>query len=214
MTETHPVAETTSQLQARRNAADAIRRLTPMIAWGLVPEPGLRAAAAALNALADTLRPYARSSRYEGTDGIRLEGAAAGNASLWEAHCVLGASHPFAAPVVVDATGDVTVGRARWGAAYEGQKGFVHGGALAAAFDVMLGHAAAKFGRPIVTGTMTVRFTRSVPLDVDVAIESWLVDVEGRKVRVEATMAVDGETAVEGNATFISVTADRFGSSE
>jgi hypothetical protein len=50
-----------------------MRRLTPLIAQGFTPEPALRAAAKALDSLADTLRPCARSSRYDGTDGIRLD---------------------------------------------------------------------------------------------------------------------------------------------
>ena len=202
-----------TERQARREAADAMRALTPLIAWGLVPETTLRATAEALNELAETLRPYARSSRYEGTNGIRLdaEDGGAGNASLWEGHCVIGASNPHAPPVELDTTAEVVVGRVQWGAAYEGQKGYVHGGALASALDVVLGHAAAKAGRPAVTGTMTLRFLRPVPIDADVTLEASLVDVDGRKVRVHAAMVVDGETAVVGDATFITVAAERFG---
>jgi len=184
-----------------------------LIAWGLVPETTLRATAEALNELAEALRPYVRSSRYEGTNGIQLGAAdgGAGNASLWEAHCVIGASNPHAPPVEVDTTAEVVVGRVKWGAAYEGQKGYVHGGALASALDVVLGHAAAKLGRPAVTGTMTLRFLRPVPIDVDVTLQASLVDVDGRKVSVHADLVVDGDTAVVGDATFITVAAERFG---
>lgn len=191
-----------------------MRALTPLIAWGLLPEDELNAATESLNSLVERLEPHARQSRYDGTNGLRLDGSSrsnADNASLWEGHCVMGASHPYAPPVTIETTPEQVTGHARWSAAYEGQKGFVHGGALASALDVVLGYAAARSGLPSVTGMMTLRFVRSVPIDRDVSLRASLVDVDGRKVRVRAEMVVDGDIAVEADAVFVTVTGDRFG---
>ena len=88
------------------------------------------------------------------------------------------------------ATADgVVVGTATYGAAYEGPPGCVHGGMLAAAFDIILGAASVAAQRPALTGTLTVRYRKGTPLHREIRYEGRLDRVEGRRTHVVARVA-------------------------
>lgn len=97
------------------------------------------------------------------------------------------------------------VGHVRYGYAYEGPPGCVHGGVLAAAFDEILGFAQSLSGRPGMTGTLTVRYRKPTPLNADLVFEGWVDRIEGRKIFTSGRcMAGDAVTA-EAEGLFISV---------
>jgi acyl-coenzyme A thioesterase PaaI-like protein len=99
----------------------------------------------------------------------------------------------------------VVVGTATYGPAYEGPPGCVHGGMLAAAFDIILGAASVAAQRPALTGTLTVRYRRGTPLHCEVRYEGRLDRVEGKRTHVVARALVDGELTAEAEGIFVSV---------
>lgn len=74
-----------------------------------------------------------------------------------ETHPLGGLGNPVAAPFHPSLDGDTIGAEPRIGLAHEGTPGLLHGGFVAAAFDHLLGGAAIHSGRPILTGTFTIR---------------------------------------------------------
>ena len=94
---------------------------------------------------------------------------------------------------------------ATYGHAYEGPPGCVHGGMLAAAFDIVLGAAAATAQRPALTGTLTIRYRRPTPLHTEVRYEGEVDRVEERRTHVVARSIVDGRVTCEAEGVFVCV---------
>lgn len=102
-------------------------------------------------------------------------------------------------------TGQKVVGRVRYGYAYEGPPGCVHGGVIAAAFDEVLGFAQSLSGKPGMTGTLTIRYRKPTPLETDLVFEGWVEKVEGRKIFTVGRCRVGEEVTVEAEGVFVSV---------
>jgi acyl-coenzyme A thioesterase PaaI-like protein len=105
--------------------------------------------------------------------------------------------------------GDRIIGRANFGAQYEGPPGHVHGGIIAAAFDEVLGMAQARTGRPGMTGTLTIRYRRPTPLHTEVVFEARVDRVEGRKIFAAGTLHAGETLCAEAEGIFISVDFSR-----
>ncbi|MDO9457588.1 PaaI family thioesterase [Nocardioides sp.] len=120
---------------------------------------------------------------------------------------VVGVRNAFAPPVRL-AWGDDDVVRSAvtLGAPYEGPPGSVHGGVSALLLDHLMGEtASAAHTRLTVTGTLTLRYVRPLPLG-PVRMEARVSEESGRKVTVTATIrpdVVDAEPAVEATGLFI-----------
>lgn len=97
------------------------------------------------------------------------------------------------------------VGRVRYGYAYEGPPGCVHGGVLAAAFDEILGFAQSLSGRPGMTGTLTVHYRKPTPLNTDLVFEGWVDRIEGRKIFTSGRCMAGDTVTAEAEGLFISV---------
>ncbi len=132
---------------------------------------------------------------------------------MLESHPLLGPSNALAPPITMhdrergpdgDGTGPV-VATATYGHAYEGPPGCVHGGMLAAAFDIVLGAAAATTQRPALTGTLTIRYRRPTPLHTEVRYEGEVDRVEERRTHVVARSIVDGRVTCEAEGVFVCV---------
>lgn len=97
----------------------------------------------------------------------------------------------------------------RFSLIHEDTPGVAHGGFVAATFDHLLGGAAIKSGRPIVAGTLTIRYLRPTPINTDLTMTCWLQETAGRKVRTSGRLRHAGELLAEAEATFITVGEDR-----
>ena len=77
------------------------------------------------------------------------------------------------------------IARVWFGPETEGPPGHAHGGAMAAVLDEVLGLAAWAAGHPIVVGKLNIHFSQLLPLLTVMQVESEVVSVEGRKVKVK-----------------------------
>ena len=77
------------------------------------------------------------------------------------------------------------VARVWFGPETEGPPGHAHGGSMAAVLDEVLGLAAWAAGHPIVVGKLNIHFSQLLPLLTVMQVESQVVSVEGRKVKVK-----------------------------
>jgi acyl-coenzyme A thioesterase PaaI-like protein len=191
---------------ASRRAADAARRVVAGLVASDADAATLDAAAVALDAIAATLThdttPGSRS-RYHETGGLR--GGVDAESQVWESHPFLGPSHPFAPPLKVVREGDHSVALVTYTHVYEGPPGAVHGGIVAAGFDMVLGAAASMAKRPGLTGTLSVRYRKSMPLHREIRYEGWIDSVEARKTLVAGHATADGELVAEGHGIFVAI---------
>ncbi len=88
---------------------------------------------------------------------------------------------------------------------FEGGPGTVHGGAIAAFVDDLLGYVPVVYGAPGVTASLETNYVRPVPLGVTVNGRAWMSRVEGRKMWAEGTIEADGAVLVEASALFIAI---------
>jgi acyl-coenzyme A thioesterase PaaI-like protein len=121
---------------------------------------------------------------------------------------VVGLANPVAPPVRVwSVTGDEGQpeirGTVRFGQAYEGPPGCVHGGVIAQTFDELLGVANVVAGNAGMTGRLTIHYRRPTPLRQDLDLVSRQVGVDGRKVHTWAAIYSAGELTAEAEGLFI-----------
>lgn len=99
---------------------------------------------------------------------------------------VVGLLNPIAPPVrmwMVDGESGLEMhGEASFGAPYNGPPGCVHGGVIAATFDELLGSVCVVNGLGGFTGTLTVVYRSTTPLEETVTMRGWHDRTEGRKV--------------------------------
>lgn len=94
----------------------------------------------------------------------------------------------------------VTEGTVRFGAAYEGPPGHVHGGFVAAMFDELLGRTQGSAG---FTASLTVSFRRPSPLHETFELRAAVERVEGRKRWIRGTCHLDGVLLTEAEGLFL-----------
>jgi acyl-coenzyme A thioesterase PaaI-like protein len=193
------------RMLARRRTADALRSLIEVALDGDIDPEALHALAGDLERVLDATTLQPATSRY---------GAASEGPSVLylmnETHPIGGIGNPIAMPFTPVMDGDTLRADLHFGPAYEGTPGLVHGGFVAATFDHLLGGAAIRVGRPIVTGSLTVRYLRPTPLNTHLTIECWPGKSAGRKVMTHGRL-LDGEVVlVEAEALFITVDVTRY----
>jgi acyl-coenzyme A thioesterase PaaI-like protein len=194
--------EATGAWAERRRLAKAMREVIDRLIASDAPENELRAAADALERYAERLATHPRRSLPLGYG----ESANAGDvAAFFDYSPMIGLSNPLAPPITLRVDGEVVHGNVRFGRAYEGPPGHVHGGFVAAAFDEVLGFVQSTTGQPGMTGTLTVRYRKPTPLDTDLRFEATVQRVEGRKIFAEARLYAADVLTAEAEGVFISV---------
>ena len=195
-------AGVTPQRLEMRRLADAMRLVIDRLVATRAPQERLAEAATALEAIAAQLEGYPQGHTFEGFS----ESANAGDPHAFFDHSpIIGRANPLAPPLDLATLEDKVVGRARFGSAYEGPPGAVHGGYVAAAFDELLGMAQSLGGKPGMTGTLTIRYRRPHPLHTEIEFEAELVRVEGRKIFTTGRSYAGGNLLAEAEGIFISV---------
>lgn len=124
-------------------------------------------------------------------------------------NAVIGTGNPLAAPLVLTSrTPDGVQGQVRFGTAYEGAPGLVHGGVLSMVMDQVLGEAAIAAGVGGMTVGLEVSYRAPTPIHADLVVDGRVVEAGERKVRLEGSIATGGTTTVTATATFVRITAE------
>jgi acyl-coenzyme A thioesterase PaaI-like protein len=193
----------------RLRAAAAIRRLTDLIVARPIDETALAGAADELEDLAGAVDGAAGPGRLQRVP----PGRQARVRDFLPSSPVIGEFNPLSPPaevwsVTLDDGRRELRGRVRFGPAYEGPPGFVHGGVIAMLCDEMLGAANMMAGRPGITGTLTVRYRKPTPLESDLDLEARLVGQQGRKLRTWGGVSCEGILLAEVDGLFIGMRAE------
>jgi acyl-coenzyme A thioesterase PaaI-like protein len=188
--------------RAKRSLAAALRELLEHL-------PRTRATDEALEALVPVVRDAARRFAEAGRLGAGKVPAAlyTGMEHFLDVGPIAGLSNPIAPPMEfeIDAEAGVVRGGGRFGAAYEGAPGILHGGFLAAAIDELLGVATTLSGGPGMTRELTVRYLRPTPIGVELSFIARLDRVEGRRLYVSADVEANGVRTAEASGVFTAV---------
>jgi acyl-coenzyme A thioesterase PaaI-like protein len=194
------------QVQKRRLSA-AMREVIERLVTTDAPEAELRAVADRLEDYAAHLRTHPRRARLE---GFAESANAGGERGFFDYSPLIGLSNPLAPPIRLEERDGAAVGQVRFGHAYEGPPGHVHGGFIAAAFDEVLGYAQSLTGSPGMTGTLTVVYRAPTPLHTDLRYEGRVDRVEGRKIFAAATLHAGEQLCAQAEGIFISFDREHF----
>lgn len=195
------------EVMAARSMGEAMRRLIDRLTATAAPPEVLDEVTARLRELQHLVEPYTAVRSYEGSaEGSGL----AHDRAFFDWSPLAGLSNPLAPPVRVSVEGDAIVGRARFGLAYEGPPGCVHGGYIAAAFDEVLGVAQSLSGRVGMTGTLTIKYRQPTPLFTDLRFEGRVESVSGRKLLAAGRLLNGDEVTAEATGLFVTITPEKF----
>lgn len=193
--------EVPEEIQVSRRAAAAIRNIVASLNGPDVARQTVTEAVEVLERLADQLGDAALTTRWPG-DGSNPR-ADAQDRRCFEWHPLIGPSNPLAPPLRIERHGEQAVGIVTFNQVYEGPRGNVHGGVIAAMFDVMLISAASILNVAGVTGTLSIKYLKPTPLWTELRYEAWLEDTTDRKAIVKGRTLAHGEVVAEADGIFI-----------
>jgi hypothetical protein len=200
--ETHPgVVGRAAELM---ELAETVRRLSAATVLNRAPAGALIALTDDLRAIAHQLETYVPEPRPAVTNvaGGAMEPTAASFAAQMAFDVVAGRFSPLAVPVTFTFEPPMAIGHARFPSPFEGPPGCVHGGVIAATFDIALTAAnviAAKTGPTV---SLTLRYRRPTRLEVDTRFEAWVEDHDDRRVRTRGQVVQADAVTVEAEGTF------------
>ena len=204
-------AAATEELSPRRAAlralADATRLLTDRLVATDAEDDVIIAATAEVEAAAARFEGYHQGTLY----GFSEMANAGGRADpLYDHSPLIGIANPLAPPMQIRVEDDVVIATVRFGHAYEGPPGCVHGGYVAAAFDELLGATQSLSGAPGMTGTLSIRYEAPTPLHTDLRYEGRVVGVERRKIFTEGRCYAGDALTAKAEGIFISMQPGQF----
>jgi len=189
-----------------RVLADAVRELIERMVATQAPLEVFAGVADDIRAVAARFEGFPKSSLY----GF-AEAATAGDAGGPFDHSpLLGLANPLAPPLRIAVEGEQVLGTARFGSAYEGPPGCVHGGYVAAAFDELLGLAQTIGGNPGMTGRLVVHYRSPTPLHTELRLVGWIERVDGRKTICKGTIHAGERLCAEAEGLFVAVNPEIF----
>ena len=186
--------------------ADRVRALIAATVVAQAPREALVAAAVAVDQAVAALAPYVprgRSPRYPEPGPFTTPN------DLMPFDPVIGRLSPLAPPLEFTWADGRAIGRVRFGTAYEGPPGCVHGGVLAACFDQVLNVANLMAATPGPTARLSLRFRKPTPLDADLRFEGWQERVEGKRVHARGHLLHGDTVTVEAEGLFVRVPTER-----
>ena len=184
-----------------RALADAVRRLVDYSVRHVASPEETATLARRIDAIADeieALLPAAAPHKYSGVDL-----ATSHPHDHFQFDSVLGLYNPLALPVRMTWEAPTAIGHARFGSAYEGPPGCVHGGVISGVFDQVFNVANMKNGVAGPTANLSIDYRSPTPLLRDLVFEGWIERVENRKVFTRGRVLHDGQVTAEAHGLFI-----------
>jgi Thioesterase superfamily len=191
-----------------RAMADELRRLIRLSVSAAPPAGETAELTRRLAAVADQLERHVPASPFPrflpSGDGEMPRDRAIGTSMPFD--LIFGAFNPLALPVRVASEPPKALGYATFDVAYEGAPGCVHGGALAATFDMILTGANALAGSTGPTVRLSLRYRRPTLIDEEAVFEGWVTEVTERRVFSLGRIVQGGIVTVEAEGEFAVLT--------
>jgi acyl-coenzyme A thioesterase PaaI-like protein len=185
-----------------RHVADALRSVIDRIVATTAPIEVFQGVAHDLESIAARLAEHPQGNLFIGFAEAANRGDSDGP---FDNSPLMGLSNPLAPPLHLTMESDRVVGTARFGSAYEGPPGCVHGGYIAAAFDEVLGLVQSLSGRPGMTGRLTIHYRSPTPLHEELRWEARIDRIEGRKIICTGEVFAGERLCAEAEGLFVSV---------
>ena len=116
---------------------------------------------------------------------------------------LIGDLNPISPPFYFWKHKEVLLGRGTFDSQYCGPPEAVHGGHVAALMDELLGVTGIVSGFGGFTGTLTVRYEATTPLDKELLLKGWVQDVEERKVIICGELRAEDTLCATAEGIFI-----------
>ncbi len=208
-----PPEQLTERRVGMRDLATSMRTIIDRMVATNAPTEAILEVGAQLAHIASRFDTWPHGTLYEGF----AEAANAGGDphGMFEHSPFIGRANPLAPPMqLIEEDGEIHA-RVRFGSAYEGPPGCVHGGYIAGAFDELLGATQSLGGNPGMTGRLTVHYRSPTPLRADLRLRGVLERVEGRKIFTRGWLFGPDDTGAEqlcaeAEGLFISIDYRRF----
>jgi acyl-coenzyme A thioesterase PaaI-like protein len=187
------------QKRELRRLADALRGLVEASVALTAPMPTLTALADAAEALGAQAAGFAGERPFP-----RYAAPVNGDLNTilpWSV--ISGPYNPMAAPVAMSQEDGKAIGTARFGLAYEGPPGGVHGAVVAGVWDQVLAFAAMIAGQPGHTATLTTHYRSITPLHEELRFVAWLERTDGRRIFARGTCHAGDKLVSEVEGMFI-----------
>ncbi|MEI7591887.1 MAG: PaaI family thioesterase [Actinomycetes bacterium] len=175
-----PPEQMTDRRISMRGLADSVRTIIDRLVATAAPTSLIAELETQFGETADRLGQWPRSATYEGFS--EAANAGADPHAMFEHSPYIGRSNPLAPPMMLREVAGAIEGDVRFGMAYEGPPGCVHGGYIAGIFDELLGATQSLSGNPGMTGRLTVNYRSPTPLHDQLVLRGELTAVEGRKI--------------------------------
>jgi len=185
--------------------------------WSKLSQALRRAVAASMDIAADPQRVAELAAQAEALASA-LEGVAHGNplplfgasrqpeqsmSGFLPFSPLMGHLNPLAPPLVVRSEDGRAVCEVELTAPYQGAKGIVHGGVVAAIYDEILAMANLIAGVPGPTGRLEVRYRKPTPLFQTLRFEAWVERVDDRKVITRGACFVGEQRVSDAEGLFV-----------
>lgn len=190
----------------------SLRDLIESVRVADLQDVDLRAAQQALGQVQATIAPHVvedermQVSLFRDGDrqpGDPIEGGFVDPAAFFPYSPVVGALNAMSMPATFDVIGGEIHGTVTLGARYNGPPGSVHGGMIALVMDELLGCTVLANGVGGFTGTLSVRYQSTVPLDTEVQLRGWIDRTEGRKSFAVGEIRLDDQVLTRAEGVFI-----------
>lgn len=197
-----------SSEDARRHVAAQLRELADRLVTDDLPATSWQAMSAHLDAALAALPPEPPGRTRFAQDHFDL-GAGIEDSPSARHPLGLGTSGVYP-PFSIFHEDDVLVATTTFGPAFEGPPGLVHGGFLAAGFDIMLSAMAHHVLGTSVTRRLTVRYLKPTLLDAPLRYEIQAGERDGRLLDLTGTLLADGRVTMRASAQFATLSSERF----
>jgi acyl-CoA thioesterase FadM len=187
-----------------RALTEELRRLIRLSVSTAPPAAETAALTAQLAAVADRLEAHRPEVPLPRLMGPAEDGPASGPPlqATMPFDIVVGGFNPLALPVRLAFEPPRALGYATFNLAYEGAPGCVHGGALAATFDIVFTAANAIAEATGPTVRLDVRYRRPTLIDEEALFEAWVTEVNARRVFSRGRIVQGGTVTVEAEGEF------------
>jgi acyl-coenzyme A thioesterase PaaI-like protein len=190
--------------------AGAVRRVLAATVTNRAPADLVGEAARRVAAIAADLEGYVPDPPPPVTH--MAPGPDAGMAGLAERmpfDVVIGRCSPLALPLSLEFDPPFARARGTFTSPYEGPPGCIHGGVIAASFDIALSAAAVIAGAAGPTVSLGLRYRRPTLLREEVVFEAEVERREGARTHTVGRLLQRGEVTVEAQAVFAAIDRDR-----
>lgn len=189
----------------RRRIATAMQALSERLIRIEAADDELAQWAQQLESLLDTVGDRPRRDTREANRKLFSGQASAGDVfDMMDYDPMGGLSNPIAPQLYWQSeSAEGVEATIRLGEHYQGPPGRVHGGVLSWIMDAVLSramHASLKLG---VTGTLSLRYMASTPIETELRCSARLTGTEGRKLFIDGAIYAGDKQTVQANGIFL-----------